>query len=240
MWKQYKDDYENIEVPSSLKNETLQKMNAMSKKKKSIFSSWKIIVVASCAVVLAFVGYQWFTPETYTKFVEGETLKEVSIEEGDLVFEENAGNGHYFGDTSESNKKKASEDEFETAIGKSLPSIHFDEFTETDKSWYIDNSSEEDMKMGIAIYSFTNNKEKINVTISTNKETEKTNSSIKEVEKSNSVIAGKDVNIYYHEVLSNTTYTAFISEDSFIYEVTMQGVNQEEFVEYLINFINLI
>lgn len=232
MWNQYKDEQQNIEVPNSLKEDTLQKMNTMTVKKKKVFFQWQVITTVCAFVIVSVIGYQWVVPsaDPYTTFVDGKTIEEVTIAEGKLVFKKSESNDRYFAETRDATKTKVTKEQFEMEAQVTLPDISFPGFTSDAKAWYIDTMDVLGAKEGTALYAFVHDKQKINMTITTEDKTVKTNSTIE----------GKDIAVFYQEVLSKTTYVVLLSYNSLSYQITMQGVNQEQFIRYVINFINLL
>lgn len=224
MWKEYKEEQQNIEVPTSLKIKTLEKMNATNNK-KSFFFRWQVVVGFCSIVVVSIIGYQSLVPtNSNPTFVADETLEEVTLGQDTLEFKETQSMDYYFAGTN-TNRTKVTLEKFEKETNTKIPKIVFSGFEMETASWYLDDQGE-----GTAFYSFVKDKQKINITLTSN---------VVKI-KSDSTLDGKNVMIHYQEVLSKTTYTGLVSSDTFSYQITTQGSSQENFVKYLKTLIKLL
>lgn len=225
MLNNYKQEYENIKVPSSLKTETLLKMKE-AEEKKPRFSMKFAFTMMSTLLISAGLLYGLFTQKTQNGLKEGEIIAKHTIDEGELFFEKEAGKNLFGNEMQTSEMKTIGKIEAQSLSGKSFEEFKLKGLTLMKKEYFAYYQQEQLLKVEW-VYSYEAKGKELQVHYY---------SDAKEIA-TNSTIEDKEVAIYYDGEGRNATFDSYFLHELGMVEITGYGIIQQEYIDYLVKIV---
>lgn len=230
MLDDYKDAYDEIEVPKDLIHKTSVLMKEeqekqREKKKFSFFSMPMLFGLGGTAVAVAIiVGVmgQLSNQLITTDLTAGKTVEEVELSDGHMVFSD----GQLIGDLetipSDNVVEKSTKDEVEAFFGESIQEVKVPEDYKLEETKYESIYESKEIINARVTYVYKNNDQLLKITYQLK---------LDETVNGNSEVNGVSCDVGYDDKASE--YGATYSKDDYMYTVVTTETSQEDFITIL-------
>ncbi len=227
MIEKYKEEYENINVPTDLKTKTLLLMKEEEEKKKR-FRKKPILVFATSFGVLMLVLFNVLQekPLLETNLEVGKTATQVKLKEGSLTFEKMEEQSRKFGRNEGLTVTTIGKQEAQRLSEKTIEPVALKQY-ELSKKRYLAYYQNETLKSVEWLYDYENEDKEVKLRYET---------PYKEIS-TNSTIENKELAIYYDNE-DGEVYDAYFNYDGGVIQVNSQNVSQEEFIKIVVEVIH--
>lgn len=230
MLDDYKDAYDEIEVPKDLihKTSVLMKEEQEKQKEKKKFSFFSMPMLfglgTTAAVVAIIVGVMGQSSDQLitTDLTAGQTVEEVELSDGHMVFSDNQMIGDLESIPSDSVVEKSTKDEIKAFLGESIQEVEVPEDYKLDEIKYESIYESKEMINARVTYIYRYNDQILMVTYQLKSD---------ETINGNSEVNGVSCDVWYDDKVSE--YGATYIKGDYIYTLITTETSQEDFITIL-------
>lgn len=230
MLDDYKDAYDEIEVPKDLihKTSVLMKEEQEKQKEKKKFSFFSMPMLfglgTTAAVVAIIVGVMGQSSDQLitTDLTAGQTVEEVELSDGHMVFSDNQMIGDLESIPSDSVVEKSTKDEIKAFLGESIQEVEVPEDYKLEETTYESIYENEEMINARVTYIYEYSDQILKISYQLK---------LDETINGNSEVNGVSCDVWYDD--KSSEYGANYIKDDYIYTVVTTETSQEDFITIL-------